>query len=328
MTTASNPTPLISVIMPAYNAADFIATAIGSIRRQSFENWELIVVDDGSADSTLAEARRAASADSRIFIDSIGHGGQSAARNRGLDLARGEFVAFCDADDTYSPRALATLFGGTSLSEIVVGQYVEGTADPFPMDSHTSESTAEFAVMPAEEALIDTLYQEPRAHNSMSAKLFRRDLFEKIRFIDDMYYEDLEITFRLYRAARSVAFTDEALYFYRTNPSSFINTWHPERLDVLKVTELFEKRAAAIGPRISAAARSRRFSANYNMFLLASQSESDATTADRCWATIRQLRGRILSDPRVRLKNKLGALLSFLGRTATLLAARLTYHKN
>lgn len=96
--------PLISIIMPAYNAARTIGEAIRSVQQQSWTHWELIVVDDGSTDRT-AEVVEAVH-DARIHLQRQPNAGVSAARNRGLDVARGVFVAFLDADDSYPPNSL------------------------------------------------------------------------------------------------------------------------------------------------------------------------------------------------------------------------------
>ncbi|MBI1357552.1 MAG: glycosyltransferase [Acidobacteria bacterium] len=91
--------PEVSVVMPAYNAAGFLAEAVESVLRQSFPDFELIVVDDGSTDGTASVA--GAVRDSRVRCVSTPHGGASAARNHGVRLARGRYVAFLDSDDIW-----------------------------------------------------------------------------------------------------------------------------------------------------------------------------------------------------------------------------------
>lgn len=93
--------PAISVIMPAFNAARTIGEAIASVRAQSCRRFELIVVDDGSTDATIAEARRAIDDDVRCRIIAKDNGGVSTARNLGAEVARGEWLAFLDADDLW-----------------------------------------------------------------------------------------------------------------------------------------------------------------------------------------------------------------------------------
>lgn len=96
--------PTVSIIMPAFNAAPFIEEAIGSILAQTFKDWELIVVDDGSTDETAAVLAR--QHDARISVMRQANAGVSAARNAALDVAIGEYVTFMDADDRLPAEAL------------------------------------------------------------------------------------------------------------------------------------------------------------------------------------------------------------------------------
>jgi glycosyltransferase involved in cell wall biosynthesis len=99
------PDPLVSIMMPAYNAAQFIGQAIDSVLAQSYQNWDLIIVDDGSTDDTASIAR--GYTDLRIRLVSQVNGGESAARNTALVHMRGDLFAFLDADDCYLPQHLA-----------------------------------------------------------------------------------------------------------------------------------------------------------------------------------------------------------------------------
>lgn len=98
--------PAVSVIMPAWNRAGVIATAIKSVQQQTFQAWELLVVDDGSEDDTAAVVSELAATDTRIRLVGGNHSGVCAARNLGIEQANGEFVAFLDTDNTWRPRFL------------------------------------------------------------------------------------------------------------------------------------------------------------------------------------------------------------------------------
>jgi teichuronic acid biosynthesis glycosyltransferase TuaG len=98
--------PLVSVLMPAFNAAGHIAESIESVLGQTFGGWELVVVDDGSTDNTAEVVRRFVAADARVRYVRRPNGGQAAARNTGLGEARGRLIAFLDADDLWLPEKL------------------------------------------------------------------------------------------------------------------------------------------------------------------------------------------------------------------------------
>ncbi len=99
--------PIVSIIMPCHNAAEHLSVSVGSVQAQTFADWELITIDDGSSDGTLAWLQT--QTDTRIHTRSQTNQGVSAARNAGLAAARGDYVAFLDADDTWSPSFLETM---------------------------------------------------------------------------------------------------------------------------------------------------------------------------------------------------------------------------
>ena len=102
-----SPTPLVSVIMPMHDAEDFVGAAIRSVQAQTEQRWELLVVDDSSADGSVAAARRAAGDDPRVqLLSNDGPGGAGPTRNVGIAAARGRYIAFLDSDDLWLPTKL------------------------------------------------------------------------------------------------------------------------------------------------------------------------------------------------------------------------------
>lgn len=100
-------TPLVSVIMPAYNAEDFIGDAIGSVQKQTYKNWELYVIDDASTDATVKITRELAEKDQRIkLLRNSRNAGPGYSRNRGIEAASGRFICFLDADDLWLEQKL------------------------------------------------------------------------------------------------------------------------------------------------------------------------------------------------------------------------------
>jgi glycosyltransferase involved in cell wall biosynthesis len=98
---------LVSVIMPTYNSRAFVRDSIASIRGQTYENWELLIIDDASTDDTVATIEKAAQGDPRIrILRSAENAGAAEARNRGIQEARGRYIAFLDSDDQWLPRKL------------------------------------------------------------------------------------------------------------------------------------------------------------------------------------------------------------------------------
>lgn len=103
---------MVSVVMPVWNRRELLHVAIESVRAQSFQNWELIIVDDGSTDGTIEVVQEYATRDPRIVVIAQGHHGVCAARNAGLGAARGDYLAFLDSDNSWSPRFLELALKG------------------------------------------------------------------------------------------------------------------------------------------------------------------------------------------------------------------------
>lgn len=100
-------TPLVSVIIPAYNCEQTIQATLESVRKQSYSNLEVIVIDDGSRDSTVRSVASIAEQDTRINVFSYSNAGPAVARNRGIEKSEGDFIAFLDADDLWSPEKIS-----------------------------------------------------------------------------------------------------------------------------------------------------------------------------------------------------------------------------
>ena len=309
---------MISVLIPAYNCRDLLPQALDSVLGQEeFDDWEAVVVDDGSDDDTFAVARDYTRRDSRIHAVSIPHGGLSVARNAALAHSTGDRVVWLDGDDKLHPRALADMdrIARQSHADVVHAMMVRGTA------FRPARLTGRYFVLDGSIAWEEILYQHV-LNNSLSGKMFRRELFDGYTFTPGGLYEDLEASAWLYVPGVRVAVTMDPVYFYRDNPGSLVNTWRPERLDVLRVTTALTAAARSRGPESLAAARNRRFAALFNMFLLASD-HGETRTAQYCWRLLKAYRGLIVTDRRSRPKNKLGALLSFMGRRPTIFVHRL-----
>ena len=311
---------MVSIIVPVYNAEQYLKECVDSIRKQTHPDWELILGDDGSTDASPFLVDRYAEGDRRIRALHFKNGGLSVARNRGIDAAYGEHVMFVDADDMIHPRTLEILLRHTSEHpfHIIGCGFTRGRVPSFRHNPNKSPK-----VLDTDTAVTAILYQQSGVHNSAWGFLYPRSVFANERFREGILYEDLDSFYRFARQTQGMCFVPSQLYFYRATPDSLINTWSRRRRDVLDVTERIEKAMSALGKRLTAAARSRRFSANYDIFLRASEN-GDTALADECWNHIRDRRASIIMDTRTRAKNKLGALLSYLGRGAVLRAATLT----
>ena len=328
--TPTSATPAISVIIPVYNAERYLRQCLDSIAAQcryadcDGADCEVIIIDDGSTDSSGAIADQYAQAQpDRFMVIHRANGGLSAARNSGIEAARGSWLSFVDADDCLSPHALALLLhiAHRDDADIAIGAHCadNDALRHAPCDAEAAIST----VLTPHQAIEHCLYQDGVLTCSVCGRLFARHIFDTLRFAEGTYYEDLLITPHAFMAARRISVTATPIYYYRHNPQSFINTWSPKRLDVLAVTAHIEQYIAANAPALLPAARDRRLSANFNMYVLAARRGDNAVMGDT-WQQIRRLRRASMLNSRVRLKNKVACLASYAGRACFRLLSRLT----
>ena len=199
--------PMISVIMPAYNAAQYIEAAIRSVMAQTVTDWELLVLDDCSTDHTCAVVEKLATEDSRIrLIRNEQNKGVARVRNQGFELCRGEYVALLDSDDAWLPekleRQLARL--KSTGADLCYCSYEV-------MDGKGEKARADYLV--PEETDFEKLLRENVI--GCSTVLLRREVIEKYRFNTDFYHEDYILWLQLLKDGYQAAGCGEILARWR-----------------------------------------------------------------------------------------------------------------
>ena len=202
--------PLISVIIPAYNAEGYLRRCVDSILAQTLEDFEAVIVDDGSTDGTAALCDGYAQADARVRVIHQKNGGVSAARNRGLSEARGDYIAWLASDDYFMPRALEKLYGAITRNHVRVAMcnyrniLVDGFEQPPRYDLAYDER-----VYPRETMVgfILSIGMTPVLWGSLMA----RELYEGIVFPEGRLFEDVRNTYRLHERADGAVMLSEVL---------------------------------------------------------------------------------------------------------------------
>ena len=322
---------MISVIVPVYNAEDYLEEAILSVFSQTYKDWELILVDDGSTDSSPEICDKAALQSSKVRVAHIDNGGVSHARNTGIDMSKGEYITFLDADDTLSIHALEALANTAANYKVdIVSCNVSEVKDVKESKHIINDTNPKPILLTPVKAAAFSLYQR-MIDNSVCGKLFSHKLWERLRFNENIRYEDLDVCYKLLLKSSSVAVIEEKLYLYRQHPDSYIHTFNIKRADVLKVTSDIIDFAENHCTELLPAAKDRQLSANFNILgLIAANGmthdPATAAIAASCWKKIKELRGESLRNPNVRLKNKVGILASYLfGRKGVELLSKLVY---
>lgn len=322
---------MVSVIIPVYNAEKYLEQAIDSVVSQTYTDWELILVDDGSTDPSGKICEIYARRTSKIKVIHKKNAGLSAARNTALAKARGNFIFFLDADDILAPTALEILYDCVIDKEcdIACGRFKRFTSSyKLYLSSHYIRPSLAMVnphslikIIKPLDALGNILYQK-KINNSVCGKLFASKLFKNIQFREGINYEDLDIISPLFINATKIGQINIPIYFYRQHPESYVHTFSLRRADVLDVTQRLTDYIADRCPQLLKAAHSRQLSANFNMlgliaanrkFIIGEDRGKADKIADSCWNKIKELRGESLRNPSVRLKNKIGIILSYVG---------------
>ena len=208
----SKKVPLVSVIMPAYNAASFIEEAISSVVNQTITDWELIVIDDGSSDATREIIAKLGECDDRIHVVMNAENmGVARTRNRGLDLCQGRYVAFLDSDDYWNPCLLEKMIACAeeTQADIIYCSY--------ELVNEQNQKVCNDFIVPR-----GTTFEESivRSVITCSTVLITSEIAKNHRFPTNMYHEDIALWFQLLRDGKIARGVPEVLAAYRQRSDS------------------------------------------------------------------------------------------------------------
>lgn len=214
----------ISVIIPVYNTQDYLSDCIDSILRQTLEDIEIILINDGSTDNSgkIIDGY-VQKYPGKIRALTLVNGGQGRARNFGIDIAQGEFLSFIDSDDYLEANAL----------ELMYSAALENDADIVVCDMEKRFDDGRREYVKA------ALQNDPLASaGSSSNKIFRRSRVGEIRFPVGLWYEDFAFSAKLLLRSRKTVFVEKPLYIYRCGQSSTMNNNNARKnLDIIAIME-------------------------------------------------------------------------------------------
>lgn len=204
---------LISVIIPVYKVEPYLHTCIDSVINQTYKNWELILVDDGSPDNCPQICDEYAARDKRVRVIHKENGGVSSARNVALDNAQGEYIAFLDGDDFWHPEYLTGMYDLCIKHNADIAQcsFIRGSETVFPY-FHTTANVKSFDN--------HSIFLKGYAKIILWGKLYKQNLFEGIRMPVGKFFEDDFTTWKWYYKANKIVVTNLPLYYYTENNQS------------------------------------------------------------------------------------------------------------
>lgn len=304
---------LISIIVPCYNSERFVKKCVDSILVQTYKNIEIILVNDGSTDSTPAILDEYASKDTRIKVINKENGGLSDARNVGIDKALGSYIIFIDSDDYILPNHVE------SLANLVYKYNCEMAISPFTLVSENDvfalqDKPKETEKLYSPLECIEEMFYQRQFETTAHEKIFRKELFNNYRFKKGLIFEDLFIMPDLMLACNSIAFTSLSTYAYVMHDGSIEGSGFTEKkyqsvFDIVNKIDSDER----LKP-IKKAVDCRLLSLISRLYFSMPNNHPQKRYV---WQEMKKRRNDILFNCRARMKNRLIAILMYLGPKLT-----------
>lgn len=223
-------TPKVSIIVPIYNVEDYIGKCLLSIRKQTFKDFEALLINDGTPDGSMEIAQKFAEADKRFIIYNKENGGLSDARNYGLERAKGEYVVFVDSDDYIDNDYIRMLYNECVINNADMSccrykyHFTDKLVIPVPSGRNKR-------VLSTDEAL-DMLIRDNNMQSFAWNKMYRRTLFtdNNIKY-PVMYFEDIATTPRVMFKSNKVALSNKYLYNYVKRSGSILMTMNARKIN-------------------------------------------------------------------------------------------------
>lgn len=240
---------LISIIVPVYNVEYYINRCIQSLLNQTFTNLEIILIDDGSKDRSGAICEDWARKDRRIIVVHQKNGGAGAARNAGLKIAKGKYIAFVDADDWVAPKMYETLYN--LITQYSADICICGMATFKGQLPIVSDQKRHDIEVWETKKLLDTFFRvngEEDTH-SVCNKLIKSSVLEGYHFLEGTMNEDIETCYYLATRVKNATITTENFYYYFLNIQGVTRSKFTEKkLDLIKVWDVVKSEASRLTP--------------------------------------------------------------------------------
>ncbi|MFI3271432.1 MAG: glycosyltransferase [Pseudomonadota bacterium] len=247
--------PTISVIVPVYNVEKYLARCLDSILNQTFTDFEVICVNDGSKDTSLAILEQYAQKDTRLAVINQENQGQSVARNVGIAVAKGDFITFVDADDGIVRQTLEIAYGlalkysvemvAWDMLRVTIPSFTAVHMPPIAPDALQNSFDIESIEVTIADNLFPFYHNQPyRISPAVWGRLYDKNLMSSLHFVEGCYFEDTPYTWDVMLKRPKTAIINEALYMYFCNSSSITQQLFTPKhiMDAHKTTNIIYER--------------------------------------------------------------------------------------
>lgn len=230
--------PLISIVIPIYNVEKYLARCLESVVNQTYENLEIICVNDGSTDTSKVILEDYSKRDQRIRVINQSNGGLSNARNTGIDVSKGEYITFIDSDDYVADDYIEFLFNLLKENHFKSKMAVCSLKTVFTKTKgYIDAGNNKIATVSGERAIEMMCYHD-LVDTCAYAKLGKKELYDEVRFPEGKLFEDIATTYLLFDQCETIECGFIAKYFYMIRDDSIVTSEFKEsKLDLLKMTD-------------------------------------------------------------------------------------------
>ena len=300
---------LITIVVPVYNVEKYIDRCLKSLLNQTYNNLEIILVDDGSKDNSGKICDQYVKKDKRIKVVHKKNGGLSDARNAGLEVTKGKYVSFVDSDDWISDDAIEVLYKYliSENADIVCGDMQKTFSDEA---KNQKTKDIEYKVFNNVDALENMLYLHGTT-NSACGKLYKTELFKNVRFPVGKLYEDLGTIYKVYSKSKKCVLIDHIVYYYFQNQSSIMHSkYSSRRLEGISfakdICEFLSKKHHSI-------INSGKFRLYYECLMVLNDMPYFSKDGKQVRQIMKEYRDSVLKDKKLYKKQKLLCFASLFG---------------
>ena len=307
---------LVTVIVPIYKVEEDLFKCVQSIRKQTYANLEIILVDDGSPDRCGQMCDEYAQEDKRIKVIHKANGGLSQARNAGMHMANGEYITFVDSDDILETSFVEEMMqlilkNGAQIAVCKNSTFVR---EKSPITVTNREAIRE-QCLASTDAISNMLYQK-EFDVAAWGKMDHKDTLQGISFPEGLIHEDIPTTYKAMLRCEKVAFTTKKLYAYQIREASIENQkFTIKKMDCIKTAQMMLDDIKANHPELLKAARSRYVAANFHIL---AQINDNIPEKRLIINNIKRMRGLVLRDKLASIRVRGACLLSFVSFDLTI----------
>lgn len=305
--------PLISVIVPVYNKEYCIRRCLDSIINQTYQNIEILIIDDGSTDASSKICKKYQEEYENVVFESKQNGGVGSARNYALNKIKGKYITYVDSDDYLHEEYLTELYMCLQKNDADICQcnffYVKNNKISVPQKKGRNVYRIYSSIQ-----AIKSMWYEREIKIAPWGKLYKREVWEGIRFRENYFLEDYVTTYKVFLKAKKIVYLNKELYFYCFEANSQTKGFSPDKYEGIEIAQEMIMLCKIKYPELLSASISKGVDICFQVICqMDSISESNKKQFLKATKIIKKYRLHCLCDKNIRIKSKGAILCSFFG---------------